>query len=334
VPGGVKTPFLPTLYASIISSRKIRRQILDEFKLQRVFGDTTEQALEMLRQRTFLKYTDEGIFLVGYEDRDRKRAADVVNAYLKHLDELIQQVNSGRAGSTRRFIEGQIARCHGELEHAENTLKDFQRDHHAVQIDTQTENALGLAAELEAKILSAEIELGVLEQRALPASFEVRSKKEQLDALRNKYAELTQSDPKLLRPREGRSSLFPPFDTVPDLALQYGRLLRDMRVQETLYMLLLQQLEQARIEEQKNTPVISVLDWAEPSDKPVYPKKTLLVVLAAAAAFVWVMLVAVLVEKLRERRADAQEAARLAALRDEWRRLPGWVRRIERLVVR
>jgi uncharacterized protein involved in exopolysaccharide biosynthesis len=107
-----------------------------------------------------------------------------------------------------------------------------------------------------------------------------------------------------------------------------------MKVQETLYMLLLQQLEQARIEEQKNTPVISVLDWAEPADKPVYPKKTLLVVLAAAAAFVWVMLVAVLVERLRERRADVQEAARLAALRDEWRRLPGWVRRIERLVVR
>jgi hypothetical protein len=47
-----------------------------------------------------------------------------------------------------------------------------------------------------------------------------------------------------------------------------------------------------------------------------------------------VAVVAVLVEKLRERRADADEAARLTALRQEWNRMPPWVRALERLVTR
>ena len=56
--------------------------------------------------------------------------------------------------------------------------------------------------------------------------------------------------------------------------------------------------------------------------------------LAGLAAALWVTLVAVVVEKLRVRRAAPDEAAALLALQDEWRRLPGWLRRLERLVGR
>ncbi len=66
----------------------------------------------------------------------------------------------------------------------------------------------------------------------------------------------------------------------------------------------------------------------------MFPRRTRIVVVAALAALVWVGIVAVLVERLHERREDAAEAARLAALRDEWHRMPGWVRSLERLVVR
>jgi hypothetical protein len=79
-------------------------------------------------------------------------------------------------------------------------------------------------------------------------------------------------------------------------------------------------------------PVLSVLDVAEPGERPVYPRKLVLVLVAALAAAVWVAVVAVLVEKLRLRDAGAGEAARLAALQEEWERMPRWVRRLERLV--
>ena len=99
-----------------------------------------------------------------------------------------------------------------------------------------------------------------------------------------------------------------------------------------MYALLVQQLEQARIEEQKNTPVLSVLDYAEPTSRPVFPRKMLMILGAALAAALWVSIIAVLVEKLRRRRAPAGEVTALTALEGEWERLPGWVHRLERLV--
>ena len=64
IPGGIDTPFLPTLYASMVTSRKMAKQILDEFDLRPVFGTEFDtDAIAILRKRTLLKYTDENIFL-------------------------------------------------------------------------------------------------------------------------------------------------------------------------------------------------------------------------------------------------------------------------------
>ncbi|MFQ5599180.1 MAG: GumC family protein [Candidatus Krumholzibacteriia bacterium] len=338
VPGGIATPFLPTLYAAIVGSRKMATRILDEFELRPVFRSQTEaEAVETLRRRTFLKYTEEGILLVGYEDPDARRAADVVNAYVRYLDEFIQKVNSSRAGDTRVFVAEQVQRCGADLGRAEEDLRDFQLGHRAIEIDEQTRGALEIAAEIQARILATEIELDLLRQHAQPTAYEVRSKAGELRALREQFARLVATEPTTLESQplqEESVGLFHRFDEVPELALQYMRLLREVKVQTTLYTMLLQQLEQARIEEAKNTRVLSILDPAVPGEQPVFPRRLRMIAVAALAAFVWVAICAVFVEKLIERREDAAEAARLSALRREWNRMPGWVRSLERLVVK
>jgi uncharacterized protein involved in exopolysaccharide biosynthesis len=335
IPGGVQTPMLPTLYASIVASRKMGKRVLDEFELRAVFeSKTDEDALHTLRDRTYLKYTDDGLFLVGYQDADPKRGAAIVNSYVRNLDDIIREVNSGRAGQTRQFVEGQVARCRADLAAAEEALRDFQRQNRAVQIDTQTEGAIKLAAELQGRIMAAEIELQMLRQRALPTAPEVRFKEQELAALRAQFGGLGGATTHAPLTQRDDESLFPRFEAVPDMALQYVRLMRNLKVQETLHALLVQQLEQSRIEELKNTPVLSVLDWAEPGERPVYPRKMLFIAIAALVAALWVAIVAVAVESLRARRASLLEAQATAALAEEWQRTPAWVRRLERFVVR
>jgi uncharacterized protein involved in exopolysaccharide biosynthesis len=338
IPGGVTTPFLPTLYAAIIRSRKMGEKVLDDFALREVLPGTNDtEDIQILHKRTFLKYTDEGILLVGYEDTDAERAASITNAFVHNLDAFIREFNNNRAADTRAFVQGQIERSSGDLAAAEEALRDFQLRHRAIEIDSQTEGALELAAAVQGQILAKEIELGVVRQHALPGAQEVRALETQLRALRKQYADLVGLAPEAIGSEESSEAdekLFPRFEEVPDLALQYMRLLRDVKVQTALYTMLLQQLEQARIEEQKNTHVLAVLDWAVPAVEKVYPRRMRIVLVAALAAFAWVATLAVFVEKLRERRADAAEAARLAALRAEWERMPGWIRSLERLVVR
>ncbi|HZM14532.1 MAG TPA: GNVR domain-containing protein [Candidatus Krumholzibacteria bacterium] len=334
VPGGTTTPFLPTLYAAIVRSRKMGVKILDEFALRPLLrGRDDDEDIEMLRRRTFLKYTDEGILLVGYEDTDAARAAGITNGLVRNLDSFIQEFNSSRAAETGKYVQAQVERSSADLAKAEEALRDFQLRHGAIEIDSQTEGALEMAAGLQGQILAKEVELGVVRQHALPGSVELRSRETELRVLREQYANLLGVDPQSL-PTTGEEKLFPRFGEVPDLSLQYLRLLREVKLQTALYTMLLQQLEQARIEEQKNTHVLSVLDWAVPSTERVYPKRVRIVLVAALAASAWIGILAVCVEKLRERRADAAEAARLAALRAEWARMPGWIRSLERLLVK
>lgn len=338
IPGGVRTPFLPTLYASIVRSRHVGARVLEEFDLRAEFGGASlGEDLATLRSRTFLRYTDEGILLVGYQDADAGRAAEIANAFVRYLDEFIQKVNSQRAGDTRVFIEGQVQRCSSDLAAAEEALRDFQKQHRAIEIDAQTAGAVEIAAQIQIEILATEVELDVLRQHATPDAHEVQAKVNQLRILRERYRDLLGVEPGSMEDNGAGpevAGLFPQFREVPDLALQYARLLREVKVQMTLHTMLLQQLEQARIEEAKNTRVLSVLDWAAPGDTPVFPRRFRITAIAAAAAFVWVAIFAVFVEKIRERREDEVEAERLTALHHEWQRMPDWVRTLGRRVAK
>jgi len=74
--------------------------------------------------------------------------------------------------------------------------------------------------------------------------------------------------------------LRPAITSVPTLALEYGRLTRDLKVQETLYALLISQYEQAKLAEARDTPTVQVLDSAIPAEKKSRPKTTVNLLMA------------------------------------------------------
>ena len=78
--------------------------------------------------------------------------------------------------------------------------------------------------------------------------------------------------------------MFLPFDKIPDLGLQYARLVREVTLQEKLLEFLLPQYEQAKIQEQKDTPVIQVLSWATVPEHKVKPKRAAVSLVLAVVA--------------------------------------------------
>jgi len=66
----------------------------------------------------------------------------------------------------------------------------------------------------------------------------------------------------------------------PELQLEQGRLLRQVEMKQQVYITLQQQLELARIDEVKQTPVIHTLDVAEAAIKKDKPKRKLIVILS------------------------------------------------------
>tara|TARA_B100000945_G_scaffold76938_1_gene59357 strand:+ start:86 stop:1099 length:1014 start_codon:yes stop_codon:yes gene_type:complete len=65
----------------------------------------------------------------------------------------------------------------------------------------------------------------------------------------------------------------------PELQLQRGRLMRNMEVNQQVYITLRQQYEMARINELKEIPVINILDFGEPASDEAKPQKLLIIFL-------------------------------------------------------
>lgn len=79
---------------------------------------------------------------------------------------------------------------------------------------------------------------------------------------------------------------------LPELGLVLSKLLRDVKVQETIYTMLLSQYEQAKIDETKEIINISVLDPAVPPSKKSKPSTILNVIIAGISSiFLGVFLV-------------------------------------------
>ncbi|MAJ44018.1 MAG: hypothetical protein CMF96_04620 [Candidatus Marinimicrobia bacterium] len=94
--------------------------------------------------------------------------------------------------------------------------------------------------------------------------------------MNNSKTDLSDSEIKLTYFRKNNPIV---LDT-PEIQLQRGRLIRDVEVNQQVYITLRQQYELAKIEELKSTPVIKILDKGIAPAQKAKPKRTKIVILS------------------------------------------------------
>ena len=104
------------------------------------------------------------------------------------------------------------------------------------------------------------------------------------------------------------------FDKTPNTSLQYMDAVRDVKYQEAVWEILAKQFEMAKLDEAKDFPLIQVLDQATPPERKSKPKRSLIVLAAALAAFILAVLLAFLREKLLRRKQQPGQTMRVKAL--------------------
>jgi len=272
------------LFVEILRSRSVREGVLnrhfvhqgDSVSLFDVFGThSLEVAAAKLFRATRITSSEQGIVSVSVEMPTARLAADVANAYVAELDRINKQKSTSRAKNSRLYIEDQLRTTEKRLAEVSQALADFQQKHKAISLEDQLKVWIEQAGELKGRILSAEVELGVMLQTMKPDNPEVIRKQRQLDEMRRRYAELQYgSDSTATQQQE----FYIPFADVPEVGLQLAELMREAKVQETVWQLLNQQYYQAKIQEARDTPTVQVLDKAVPPEKRSKPKRKLLVI--------------------------------------------------------
>jgi capsule polysaccharide export protein KpsE/RkpR len=77
----------------------------------------------------------------------------------------------------------------------------------------------------------------------------------------------------------GDNSLYPSLRKLPVLGLTYADLYRQTKIEETVYELLTQQYEMAKVQEAKEIPSVKVLDPAMIPTKKSFPPRTVIAIL-------------------------------------------------------
>ena len=85
------------------------------------------------------------------------------------------------------------------------------------------------------------------------------------------------------------SQEFPSIRQLPLLGVKWAELYRETKIQETVYELLTQQYELAKIQEAKEIPVVKILDAADVPEKKSSPSRTLIVLLSTFACLIIAM---------------------------------------------
>jgi len=286
------------LMVGMLKSRAITDPILDQFELQEVYDteyrvDARKALLDNLDASVDKK---SGILTVSLDDHDPERAAVITNAFVDELDRLSRHLNLTEASRQRVFLEERLVQVNKDLANAEDALRAFQERHGAIQVDEQAKSMIDLLGALKGELMAAQVQLGVTQRFASGNNPDVDRLQTQIRELRIRIRDMEQGQGK-----RATGDIFLPTQQIPDLGLRYGRLLRDVKVQETIFELLTQQYEMAKMQEAKDSPTIQILDKAVAPEKKSKPKRGLIVVLTA----IMVLLGASMVALIRDGGGDA-----------------------------
>jgi capsule polysaccharide export protein KpsE/RkpR len=230
----------------------------------------------------------------------------MANRFIDELDRINSSITQGRVSENRKFIEDRLAKVKSELDSARRDLQNFQMTYRTVDFDEQTRLAIDQAVQLKTLLANIDLDLQV-KQRMLG------NNNAELQELRQRRNDITKQLASLEQSNRDSSFFSLPISSIPRLKVEYEEIYSRVRVGESLYNVLLEEYEKARINENKSFSTISVLDRATPPDLRSRPKRTIIVLSAFGIAVIFASLLISLMEYLNRLETTNREDYRRAA---------------------
>jgi uncharacterized protein involved in exopolysaccharide biosynthesis len=299
------------LFVGMLSGNTVQDDLISKFNLQKVYHTSKiEDARKALARQTEIgEDKKNGIISIGVIDHVPERAAAMAQEYVTELDRLVAQVSTSSARRERIFLEERLEKVKADLDAAAKNFSDFASKNMAIDIPAQGKAMVEAAASLQGQLIAAQAQLSGLREIYSDNNVRVRATEARVNELQKKLNEIggagSQSE------LNNDTSLYPSIRKLPLLGVTYADLYRQTKIQETVYELLTQQYELAKVQEAKEIPTVKVLDPALVPTKKSFPPRT---AIAAVGTLMGILLVmSGLVGKTRWDTLDANDPRKLFA---------------------
>jgi uncharacterized protein involved in exopolysaccharide biosynthesis len=285
------------LFVGILESRTVQDRLIGLFDLLRIYhaGKMEDARASLTAHTRIAEDRKSGIIAVTAIDHDPRLAAAMAQAYVDELDRLVEQVSTSSARRERIFLEERLLAVKLDLDSAAQKFSIFASKNTAIDIPAQSKAMVEAAATLEGQLIAAEAELHGLQAMYTEQNVRVRSLRARVAELRAQLGKMGGESGTSAAPSSGTdASLYPAIRQLPLLGVTYADLYRQTKIQETVYELLTQQYELAKVQEAKEVPSVKVLDAAVVPTKKSFPPRGLLTMAGATLAFLamcaWILI--------------------------------------------
>jgi tyrosine-protein kinase Etk/Wzc len=266
-------------YLAILKSSTVLNAVIQKFDLVHVYDITSypgENTVKELLSNVEFKAEDEGNLTITVYDKDPQRAADMANYFVEMLNKTNTEMQVQNARGNRQFIEERYNKNLSDLSAAEDSLKAFQKKYGVIALPEQIEASIKAVAEITGQLAIKEVQANVYRRTQSADNPSVVAAQIEIDELRNKLSQMNSG----VHVSKNEMNVFVPFGKMPDLGGEYIRRFRGVEIQYKILQFITPLFEQAKVEENRQTPSVLILDKAGPAERKAKPKVSLYTLLS------------------------------------------------------
>lgn len=279
---------------AILNSRKLAELVVNEFDLERRFKTKTiEDAIDMYYEITSFEINQELMISISVEmeteyfhpeeneEEIRNLVYEMSTYLINYLDSRFTELQTQKARFQRITLEKRFEQNKAELDDILIKASEFAEENNIISLPDQLTVMVETVGALEAEIIQKKIQLNSLKDIRSNNSSEVALLETSIREMENSLKDLYLSEYS-----NERLSVLPNIDNSAELLLNYAKLEQEKTVQTLLFQFLIQQVEQLKIQEAKETPSIQFIDTPRIPDRRSKPSRALLAIIIFSVGMV------------------------------------------------
>ena len=274
------------LYVALLATPGLESDVVKRCGLQTVYRvKLLSQARKLLEGNTLvLSDSKSGLISISVVDKDPNRAAQIVGEYIDALNKLSSRLAITDAQRRSLFFDRQVADTKENLNRAEEALKETQQKGGLVEPAGDARALIEFEGQLRAQIAAKTVELESMRVNLADDNPQIQTARMELQGLQAQAGALSQKT---------GNSMFSSRNGETEASLDYIRKLRDVKYYESLFQLLTQNLEMAKLDEARQGNIVQTVEAASPPDIKNGPHRSIFLaaglLLGFCAGTAWVM---------------------------------------------
>lgn len=287
---------------AVLTSNSVADAVIDKFNLGDVYSESHRENIRraLWRHCTTSVNRKSSVVSLTCEDQSPEQAMAMAEYFGEVGNQVFARVSASSAREERKFLESQVGSSRKRLDDTSLQLREFQEKHRIVDLPEQSKAVISAMAAIKGELIAKEMELSYLRSFSSGSEAGVQQLQRRITLMERQLVELEKSSTPAVSPGSGSaaapSSFFPEAMLVPELRFRLEQLLRDQQIEQSVFFMLTQRLEMARVDEARDTSAFQILDHPTLPTYHARPRRMRSLVLGAfggllfAAALVFIPL--------------------------------------------